>query len=96
MVMLIGNKVDLPDKVITSEMGAEFARQNGWGFLEVSAKTDQGIKAAFKSLITNVYTLVCPNHVIEQPKVATETITLNNQNSKSNPTQDKKKGGCCK
>jgi len=60
--MLIGNKVDLPsaEKVITSEMGAEFARSNGWGFLEVSAKTDQGIKAAFKSLITNIYSLVCP------------------------------------
>lgn len=43
VVMLIGNKVDLPNKVITSEMGAEFAKTNGWGFLEVSAKTDQGI-----------------------------------------------------
>ena len=68
MVMLIGNKVDLPDKVITSEMGAEFARSNGWGFLEVSAKTDQGIKAAFKSLITNIYSLVCPQHTIEPAK----------------------------
>jgi len=63
--MLIGNTVDLPEKVITSEMGAEFARSNGWGFLEVSAKTDQGIKASFKSLITNIYSLVCPQHTIE-------------------------------
>ena len=55
VVMLVGNKVDLPDKVITSEMGADFARSNGWGFLEVSAKTDQGIKAAFCSLISNIY-----------------------------------------
>ena len=53
--MLIGNKVDLPDKQISSEMGQEFAKQNGWGFLEVSAKTDIGIQAAFKSLITNIY-----------------------------------------
>ena len=38
VVILIGNKVDLPNKVITSEMGSEYARQHGWGFLEVSAK----------------------------------------------------------
>ena len=43
VVMLIGNKVDLPDKQVTSEMGQEYARSNGWGFLEVSAKTDVGI-----------------------------------------------------
>ena len=46
--MLIANKVDLPEKVITSEMGAEYARQNGMGFLEVSAKTDLNISAAFR------------------------------------------------
>lgn len=38
--MLIGNKVDKPDKVITSEMGAEFARSKGMGFMEISAKED--------------------------------------------------------
>ena len=55
VVILIGNKVDLPNKVITSEMGSEYARTNGWGFLEVSAKTDLNIKAAFRSLVSNIY-----------------------------------------
>lgn len=55
MVILIGNKMDLPNKVITSEMGSEYARENGWGFLEVSAKTDLNIKAAFRSLMSNIY-----------------------------------------
>ena len=41
--MLLGNKVDKPNKVISSEMGAELARQKGWGFLEVSAKEDINI-----------------------------------------------------
>ena len=45
--MLIGNKVDLPNKEVTSEMGQEFARNCGWGFMEVSAKTNIGIDAAF-------------------------------------------------
>lgn len=55
VVMLIANKVDLPDKVITSEMGAEYARQNGMGFLEVSAKTDLNITASFRNLISSIY-----------------------------------------
>jgi len=36
-------------------MGQDYARQNGWGFAEVSAKTNIGIEAAFKSLVTNIY-----------------------------------------
>lgn len=51
VVMLVGNKMDKPDKVITSEMGAEFARQKGWGFMEVSAKEDINISAAFTTLV---------------------------------------------
>ena len=45
-------------------MGQEFAKSCGWGFLEVSAKTDIGIQAAFKSLITNIYAQVNQKHVI--------------------------------
>ena len=47
VVMLLGNKVDLPNKEVTHEMGAEYAQSKGFGFLEVSAKTDVGIKSAF-------------------------------------------------
>lgn len=55
VVMLVGNKVDKPDKQVTSEVGAEFARENGWGFMEVSAKTDLNIKSAFSTLVNNIY-----------------------------------------
>ena len=60
--MLLGNKSDLPDKVVTSDEGLEFAKQNGYGFMEVSAKGDINISAAFKSLITNVYAAVNKKH----------------------------------
>jgi len=55
VVMLLGNKVDLPNKEVTSEMGAEYARSKDFGFLEVSAKTDVGIKSAFQGLCSNIY-----------------------------------------
>ena len=47
VVILVGNKVDLPNKEITYETGAEYARENGWGFIEVSAKEDINVKSAF-------------------------------------------------
>ena len=53
--MLIGNKVDKPDKVISSEMGSEYAREKGWGFLEVSAKEDINVKSSFSTLVQNIF-----------------------------------------
>ena len=56
--MLVGNKVDMPDKVITYDMGAELAREKGWGFMEVSAKQDINIKTAFSTLCSNIFRVV--------------------------------------
>ena len=55
VVMLIGNKVDKPDKVISYDMGAEFAREKGMGFMEVSAKEDINVKTAFSTLVENIF-----------------------------------------
>ena len=67
VVMLLGNKMDLPNKVVSTEEGQEYARAAGWGFMEVSAKSNIGIDAAFKSLITNVYAQVNQKHIISNP-----------------------------
>ena len=59
VVMLIGNKVDRTDeKVVSYEMGSELARENGWGFMEVSAKEDINIKSAFANLVTNIFQVI--------------------------------------
>ena len=55
---MIGNKVDLPDKQVPYDMGAEFAREKGWGFMEVSAKEDINIKHAFSTLASNIYSVL--------------------------------------
>ena len=54
-MLLLGNKVDKPNKVISSEMGAEYTRQKGFGFMEVSAKEDINIAAAFNTLAKTIY-----------------------------------------
>ena len=53
--MLLGNKCDLPNKEVTFQMGLDFAKSKGFGFMEVSAKSEIGIKSAFISLMTNIY-----------------------------------------
>ena len=39
-------------------MGAKYARENGWLFMEVSAKTDHNVKSAFLTLASHTYTAV--------------------------------------
>lgn len=53
--MLLANKVDMPNKEITYEMGKEYAMSKGFGFLEVSAKEDLNIKTAFEGLVSSIY-----------------------------------------
>ena len=53
--MLLGNKVDKPGKVVTTDMGREWAAANGFAFMEVSAKTGLGIQAAFDALVTSMH-----------------------------------------
>ena len=48
----------MPEKVITYDMGAELAREKGWGFMEVSAKEDINIKTAFSTLCSNIFQVV--------------------------------------
>ena len=55
IIMVLGNKVDKPDKKVTSEMGREWATSKGYGFAEVSAKTGLGVAAAFDALVSTVH-----------------------------------------
>mmetsp|Transcript_5989 Transcript_5989/g.8107 ORF Transcript_5989/g.8107 Transcript_5989/m.8107 type:complete len:206 (+) Transcript_5989:98-715(+) len=106
IVMLVGNKVDKPDKVISSEMGAEYARQKGWGFMEVSAKEDINIQAAFSNLARAIYQMKVSAEEVDQSSGVPNneedrgrSISLHQKNrdsSSSGKGSGKKKGGCCK
>lgn len=51
VVMLVGNKSDLADRrQVTTEEGAEKARQEGALFIETSAKTGTNVKTLFRRL----------------------------------------------
>jgi len=54
--LLVGNKCDLPPskRVITEEMGREFAESLGIEFLETSAKNASNVEEAFKSMAQQI------------------------------------------
>merc|ERR1712232_1477489 len=54
-VMLIGNKCDLPNREVSYEEGAQFARDHGLVFRETSAKTAQNVEDVFVQSAGRIY-----------------------------------------
>jgi len=53
--MLIGNKKDRMRREVSFMEAAEYAHKNNFGFMEVSAKTGNGVREAFARLTDEVY-----------------------------------------
>lgn len=51
LIMLLGNKCDLPNREVPYNFAMEYARKRNFGFLEVSAKSGMNIKNAFNGLV---------------------------------------------
>lgn len=52
--MLVGNKIDRPNREVSFDEGMEFARRHNMLFIEASAKTKEGVETAFEELIEKV------------------------------------------
>lgn len=53
--MLVGNKRDRRDRVITYNTAMEFAKKRNFGYVEVSAKSGLGIKMCFERMVLEIY-----------------------------------------
>ena len=51
IIMVLGNKCDLPNREVPYNVAMEWARSRNFGFLEVSAKTGANIKNAFNCIV---------------------------------------------
>ena len=52
--MIVGNKIDLPDRVVDRVEGAKFAKQQRALFMETSAESNVNVQAAFEELVRKV------------------------------------------
>ena len=57
VVMLVGNKADLPSdrREVETQEAEEFARGNDLGFLETSALDSTNVEAAFHNILNEAY-----------------------------------------
>ncbi|XP_050094182.1 ras-related protein Rab-18-B-like [Anopheles aquasalis] len=52
--MIVGNKIDQPDRCITRDEGFRFAKKHRMMFIETSAKTSEGVKDAFEEVVRKI------------------------------------------
>ena len=54
-IILVGNKIDLPNRVISNEEASSLAQKYNCNFLEVSALLGTNVNEIFNSLATSIY-----------------------------------------
>ncbi|EAY11391.1 small GTP-binding protein, putative [Trichomonas vaginalis G3] len=85
VILLVGNKIDLPDRIISQEEAEEFALRHNAKYIETSAKTGANIQEAISKI------------TIEITKGVKEGIIKIKEDVKSelDPSKDQVKKGCC-
>ena len=74
-IILIGNKIDLPKRVIDKETALNFAKEQNLEYYETSAKTGEGIDNAIKELVKKVMVYI-------NKKNGRDNLKLNENSSK--------------
>ena len=55
LMILVGNKIDLAKRrIVNRALGLSFARNQQMGFIEISAKTTEGVNEAFTQIVRNI------------------------------------------
>lgn len=89
ILMVVGNKIDLqPDRQVSTEEGAQLAKELSALFMESSAKTKVGIKAIFEELVRKIVQSSSGNKKKPESaaKQAQATISLNDEDDENNET----------
>ncbi|CAF1499606.1 unnamed protein product [Rotaria sordida] len=84
--MLVGNKIDLENnREVTRDEGAKFARKYSMLFIEVSARTRQGVQIAFEEFVQKILQapILWQNEQISKQN----TIYLNDNKNSNESTQ---------
>lgn len=95
-LVIVGNKIDLPDKVVSETEMKELSEKYNIKVFEVSAKTGENVDTAFFSLITNIM----ENKALSEGFIK-DVVDVGNSVKSTEPkpqnksgSQKDKKGGC--
>ena len=78
--LLIGNKVDLPNRVVSFEEAELLAKSKGMIYIETSAKTKKGISETFEEMI---HKIVDSDSLLETAKVGrVSSVTVDSKRKK--------------
>jgi len=58
VVCVVGNKIDLPTREVSTVEGERFARGNGFFYMETSALDGTGVESAFRQVMKKIYEIV--------------------------------------
>ena len=104
-IILVGNKIDLDNRVISNEEASELAKKYKCDFLEVSALSGKNVEEIFNSLAMTIYKGNSRNSLdLGNDYGGTRNNSTNSGNSRNrkfNITQnigsvaENRKGGCC-
>ncbi|KAJ3427021.1 rab2a member ras oncogene family [Anaeramoeba flamelloides] len=90
LILLIGNKIDLEERVVSREEAEEFAQENNLLYTETSTQTGENVNDAFMDMTKKVYEL------FQEGKLKiTKTQTENKINLKTDKSLAKDDGICC-
>ena len=101
---IVGNKIDLPNRVISNEEASDLAKKYKCDFLEVSALLGKNVEEIFNSLAMTIYKGYKRNSLDsgnDNGRRSSSSNIGNNRNRKFNITQntdsvaENRKGGCC-
>ena len=80
-MMLIGNKVDKSQRVVSREIAERLARDFQMIFLETSAKTGQNVELAFMSMAQVLFDQECQTRKLEE--LMKNTIKISNKDKRT-------------
>ena len=96
-IILIGNKCDLEQRVISKEEGEKFAKEQGFSFMETSCKEGINVEESVKILIDDIMKRRKSEKLenIEEDNDFRDRNTIRLSNKSNNKKKEKKKN-CCK
>lgn len=101
VTILVGNKTDLKDaREVTTAEGKALAEAQGLFFMETSALDSSNVKAAFQTVVKEIYDILS-RKVFQSQEVKKNGLSLGSgravilQDDSNDVDDSTKKGGCC-